>query len=56
MKRIATRAIKAVSRAQRGRSEIVEARSALSTRVASRTIFERRPVCATQIQAGSTSM
>jgi hypothetical protein len=37
-KRIAIRAVKAVSRAQRGRSEMTAARSALSARVAIRTI------------------
>jgi hypothetical protein len=42
-KRIAIRAVKAVSRAKRGRSEIKEARSALRARVASRTITARRP-------------
>jgi hypothetical protein len=41
--RVAARAVKAVSRAKRGRSEIKEARSALSARVASRTITARRP-------------
>ena len=42
-KRVAARAVKAVSRAQRGRSGIADARSALSVRVASRTITARRP-------------
>jgi hypothetical protein len=52
--RLAIRAVKAVSRAQRGRSEIINARSALSARVASRTITARRPKIATWIYARST--
>lgn len=47
-KRLAARAVKAVSRAQRGRSEIEDARSALSARVASRTMTARRPMIATR--------
>jgi hypothetical protein len=47
--RVAARAVKAVSRAQRGRSEIEDARSALSARVASCTITARRPKIATWI-------
>ena len=49
-KRLASRVVKAVSRAQRGRSEITDARSALSARVASRTISRRRPLCTARIQ------
>jgi hypothetical protein len=41
---LAARAVKAASRAQRGRSETEDARSALSARVASRTICRRRPL------------
>jgi hypothetical protein len=40
--------VKAVSRAQRGRSGIEDARSALSARVASRTMTARRPMIATR--------
>lgn len=47
--RVAARAVKAVSRAQRGRSATEEARSALSARVASRTISSRRPPFTTRI-------
>ena len=43
MTRVAARAVKAVSRAKRGRSAIKDARSALSARVASRTMTARRP-------------
>jgi len=53
-KRLATCAVKAVSRAQRGRSAIVDARSALSARVASRTITARRPKVAVWICTRST--
>ena len=42
-KRLVARAVKAASRAQRGRSGIEDTRSALSARVASRTITVRRP-------------
>ena len=41
--RIAAHAVKAASRAQRGRSETSHTRSALSARVASRTMTARRP-------------
>ena len=46
-KRLVTRAVRAVSRAQRGRSGIKDTRSALSARVASRTMTARRPKIAT---------
>ena len=54
--RIATRAVKAVSRAKRGRSGIDEARSALSVRVASRTIAPRRPLQSTRIWTPSMTL
>ena len=47
---IAARAVKAVSRAQRGQSGTTAARRALSARVASRTITTRRPLSTTRIQ------
>ena len=54
MTRVAARAVKAVSRAKRGRSAIEDARSALSARVASRTMIARRPKIATWIYTRST--
>ena len=50
---VAARAVKAVGRAQRGRSGIKDARSALSGRVASRTMAARRPKITTWIHTRS---
>jgi hypothetical protein len=53
-KRIAMRAVKAAGRAQRGRSGFEDERSALSARVASRTIIARRPEILTWMYERST--